>query len=344
MKNKKIWIDTSFVLNNPTGMGQYVYTLLSCINGEHLKRIEFNYKYSYKSYAYMFWLNTWLYLKSFFLKPNVIIFPAFFMPFFTLKNIKYCTVIHDLCSFRIGEMTPFSEYIYTLCTKIVIKKANIIITVSQTIKNEIIERFSYPANKIKVVYNAVGKHFIMAEDNNSILEKYNLQEKKYILSVATLNKRKNIPTLIKAFERVSDKYPGIKLVLVGGIGNENKEKLSINKNVIFTGYIKDEELPILYKNAMFYAYPSLYEGFGIPLIEAQYCRCPVLCSDIPVFREIAGNSAEFCEISIDGFAEKLEYLIGNEARRNELSLLGKENVKRFSIENIAKQIKECIDE
>ena len=89
-------------------------------------------------------------------------------------------------------------------------------------------------------------------------------------------------------------------------------------------------------------YPSLYEGFGIPLIEAQYCGCPVLCSDIPVFREIGANSVEYCEPTTNEIANKLESLINNSQRLQELSELGKENVKRYSIEKITEQLKDVI--
>ena len=78
------------------------------------------------------------------------------------------------------------------------------------------------------------------------------------------------------------------------MGNENREKLTKHPKIIITGYIPDEEIPTLYKNALLYIFPSLYEGFGTPIIEAQYSGCPLLCSDIPVFKEIAGNGAEFC--------------------------------------------------
>ena len=240
-------------------------------------------------------------------------------------------------------MKKYHRFVFNLSTGIAIKKADIIVTVSEAIKNELIEKYKMDSNKVKVIYNAIGEHFINAKDNPEILNKYNLEKGKYILSVATLNKRKNIPELTKAFESISDKHPDLKFVLVGGMGNENRKKLTKQQNIMFTGYIPDDDIPTLYKNSMFYIYPSLYEGFGTPQIEAQYTGCPLLCSDIFVFREVSGNGAEFCEPKANSIAEKMEYLINNPERRKELVNLGYENVKRFDIEKIAEQLKEVIN-
>ena len=345
-QKSKPWIDISFLFNPTTGIGAYALTLLNILKLNNIKYKTLELKLPkgtrYKYIFHTIWLNTIILLKTFLNKPNIIIFPAFIMPYFTRKKTKYITVIHDLAHLRENEMTKYSRFIFDLSTNIAIKKADTIVTVSETIKNELIQTFNIDKNRIKVVYNSIGEHFLNSKNNPEILEKYNISQQKYILSVATLNRRKNIPELIKAFESISDKYLDIKLVLVGGMGNEKRELLTKHPNVIFTGYIPDEDIPSLYKNALLYVFPSIYEGFGIPLIEAQYSNCPVLCSDIPVFQEVAGNGAEFCTPDSNGIAAKLEYLINNEQRRLELISLGQENVKRFSIEKIAQQLKEVL--
>ena len=346
-QKSKPWIDISFLFNPTTGIGAYALTLLSILKLNNIKYKTLELKLPkgtrYKYIFHTIWLNTIILLKTFLNKPNIIIFPAFIMPCFTRKKTKYITVIHDLAHLRNNEMSKYSRFIFDLSTNIAIKKADTIVTVSETVKNELIQTFNIDKNRIKVVYNSIGEHFLNSKNNPEILEKYNISQQKYILSVATLNRRKNIPELIKAFESITDKYPDIKLVLVGGMGNEKRELLTKHPNVIFTGYIPDEDIPSLYKNALLYVFPSLYEGFGSPLIEALYSNCPVLCSDIPVFREVAGNGAEFCTPDSNGIAAKLEYLINNQQRRLELTSLGQENVKRFSIENIAKQLLNIIE-
>ena len=337
----KIWINTSFELKKKAGIGAYILTLLKIfdITKQEYKCIELKLPEKTKfTYFYQFiWLNSVVFFKTLIFRPKVFISPSFLMPYFKVKNTKYITVIHDLCHLRISEMNKYHRFIFNLSTKIAVKKADVIVAVSETIKNEIIKKYNVNPERIKVIYNSVGEHFTDAEQKQDVLAKYELQKNKYILSVATLNKRKNIPELTKAFESISDKYPDLKLVLVGGLGNENREKLTKHPNVIFTGYIRDEELPTLYKNALFYMYPSLYEGFGTPLIEAQYCNCPGLCSDIPVFREVAGDSAEFCEPNAKNIAGKIEFLINNPKKLQELKEKELENVKRFDIEKIAEQ-------
>ena len=336
-----------------TGIGVYVLNLekalklLSC----DFSRIEFNFhkKLKFKYFFYQLWLNFFLYLKVLFFKTNIVIFPNFIMPFIKFKGTKYITVIHDLAPFRQEEMSKSAGNKYRKGIINTLKNANMVVTVSETIRQEIIGKFNINPDKIKVVCDSVSPCFVNPDTNlsdaaqNELLRKYNIESRKYILSVATLNKRKNIPELIKAFEIISQKYSDLKLVLVGGMGNEIKEKLTLQQNVIFTGYISDEDLQILYKNALIYMYPSLYEGFGIPLIEAQYCGCPVLCSDIPVFHEVAQDSAEFCVPNAKSIAEKLEYLINNEQRCLDLIRLGTENVKRFDIKVIAEQLKKVIE-
>ena len=127
------------------------------------------------------------------------------------------------------------------------------------------------------------------------------------------------------------------------MGNEQREKLTHHPNIIFTGYVSDLEIPTLYSNAMMFVFPSFYEGFGTPNIEAQHFGVPLLCSDIPVFREVAGEGAEYCSTDADSIAEKMVYLINNPERRQELINIGYENVKRFDIERISEQLKEVLN-
>ena len=342
-----IWIDISFVNNNKTGIGAYTNMIIDILKNKQLpyKCLQLNLpeEIKWKSVWQILWLNSIVYLKTLIKTPQYFISPAFIIPNLTYPKTKYIVTIHDLCSLRKNEMTKLFSLINRLSINNSVKKADKIITVSNTIKQELIEKFNINPDRVKVVYNSVPEHFFNAEINSNVLDKYKIQQNKYILSVATLNKRKNIPELIKAFEYISDKYPDLKLVLVGGMGNENREKLTKHPNIIFTGYIPDEDVPTLYKNALLYMYPSLYEGFGIPLIEAQYCGCPVLCSDIPVFREIGANSVEYCKPNSKDIATGLEKLINNPDRLRELSGLGKNNIKRFDKEIITKQILEMIN-
>jgi glycosyltransferase involved in cell wall biosynthesis len=343
-------INTSFELAQKTGIGAYILTLL-----ETFKILDVKYKtielkipkwFKFKYFWQLLWLNTIVFVQTLIEKPKIFFSPSFLMPYLTRKDTQYITVIHDLAFYRGNEVSKYVKFIFNLSLKIAIKKADIIIVVSQSIKEELIEKCNIEPNKIKVIYNSLDKKYLLSKNINTniILDKYNIKPQKYILSVATLHKRKNIPALISAFEQISERFPDLKLVLVGGMGNEQRAKLTRHTNIIFTGYVSDEEIPPLYKNALLYVFPSLYEGFGIPLIEAQASNCPVICSDIPVFREVAGDAAEFCSPTAQGILEKIELLINNQERRDYLTQLGLENIKRFSIDKIVQQLKEVIDE
>ena len=206
-------------------------------------------------------------------------------------------------------------------------------------KQKIIQLFNYQ-KEIFVVNSSCTTGLKSAKDidNSIVLSEYNILPEKYILSVATNNKRKNIIALERAFSKISQNYPDIKLVLVGSNYKQNQN----NDNIITTGYISDEKLKVLYKNALIYVFPSVYEGFGTPLIDAQSFGVPVICTDIAVFKEVGTGSVEYFSLQKNDLAEKIIELINDEQKRNELISKGYENIKRFSYENIKKQIYEAL--
>ena len=343
-KNKsKLWIDTSLVLNMKTGIGAYVLTLINALEllGINYEKIIFhiNKKVRFKYFFHLIWMNTALYLKTIIEKPDIIIFPSFAMPFLTRKKTNYITVIHDLTAYRDMEMSIYDKLIGQLSLFITIKKASTIVTVSQTIKKELIEKFNIKPDRIQVINNSIAEHFLKKQLNTDIIKNYNLLPQKYLLSVATFNKRKNIPNLIKAFDILSNKYPYIKLVLVGGNGNGIKDLYKNNPNIIFTGYINDYDIPALYKNALAYVFPSFYEGFGTPILEAQYSKTPLICSDISVFHEIAADGAFYCKQDPLSIANAIINVIDNPEESNRIITNAQKNIQKYSIENISEQLK-----
>ncbi len=338
-----IIVEDGFSTIHKTGVGQYTDTINNLLQNLDCKILTIEKIFLCKirnkflrRFLYNIWLNSIFLLKLFILNKKItVIFTNYAIPIFKLKNVQYISVIHDLCMFKFAQHENFIVNTFEKNNvKNAVKNSDKIITVSNTIKNELIEFFQINSKKIFVVHNALARSFINNNSNSNALEKYDIKTKKYILSVATLNKRKNIYELIKAYEGIADKYPDLKLVLVGGMGNENRKILTKHPNVIFTGYIPDEDIHSLYENALLYVFPSLYEGFGTPILEAQYSRCPILCSDIPVFREIAGEGALFCDISINDFAKNLKNLISDENLQNQLVLKGSINIKKYREEKI----------
>ncbi|MFL9482453.1 glycosyltransferase family 4 protein [Chitinophagaceae bacterium LWZ2-11] len=248
-------------------------------------------------------------------------------PLFYKKQI---ITIHDLSFYH--EPKWFSKkyyFFYSRATPIIAKNCLKILTVSEFSKGEIIKWLKVKANKINVVYNAVGsEHY---EDLN--------KKENYILAVSSLDPRKNYKRLIQAFNSKELEY--VSLYIVGKDENNFRKDFTTQsrKNVFFLGYVDDKKLHELYVNAIAFIYPSLYEGFGIPPLEAMSKGCPVIVSEIPVLKEICGDAAMFVDpYSVESIKKGiLRITIDQELRR---SLVGKgyEQIFKYSWEKSAKEI------
>ncbi len=224
--------------------------------------------------------------------------------------VKKNDVLLNLCStapvFRTGIVTihdispvinkSFFNWKFRLWYKtvywIITKSSKKIITVSKFSKSEIIKYYNVKSEKVEVVYNG-WQHLKKVKSNEEILEKLNLNTKSFYLGVSSLNPNKNFDYII----RLAKKCPEKKFVVVGKMnssvfGEVNLEKEDLN-NLIFTGYLTDEELKALYENAKLFIFPSFYEGFGIPPLEALASGTDVLISNTSCLPEIFGESANY---------------------------------------------------
>ncbi len=238
-----------------------------------------------------------------------------------------------------------------------IGKASKIITISKSTKNDIIKAYSVSEDKVVVVYPGIKK---VSSIEYSVLSMDRLKEKygikgDYILFVGTLQPRKNIVRLVEAFSRLRTKNLGIKtdleLVIVGKKGwmyedilNAPK-KLGITDRVKFLDSVSDEDLPSFYKNALCFVLPSLYEGFGLPVLEAMKYGCPVLTSNVSSLPEAGGDAAlYFNPQGVEDIAKNLESIIQNPELRKELIKKGYEQVKKFSWEKTAKETLQVLEQ
>lgn len=347
---KTIIVEDGLSINLNRGVGIYTLSLISMLNdlGLNVEVPRKNFLDSIKNTVlrrilYILWLNIVFTFNLF--KRNdvkIVLFPATITPFIKPRNITYISVMHDILHIVYPETRTFVQRMHDNFSFLTASKfADRIIAVSQTTKNELIKRKIVKNKYIDIVYNTHSISLLESSEKSlKILEMLNIAKQKYILSVATVHRHKNIQMLIDAFNVVSNKYPDIKLVLVGNNGNC---KLNIeNKNIILCGFVSNDNLKILYENALFYVFPSLYEGFGIPLIDAQYFKLPVVCSDITIFNEICEDSAEYTDISMIGFANSMQKLIEDASYRNLLISKGEINTQRFNKQNIKEQLHEVI--
>ncbi len=266
---------------------------------------------------------------------DVFFAPAHYAP-------RYCPVpivltIHDLSFFYFpNEFLKKDLYQLKNWTEYSIKKAKRIIAVSKTTKKDITRFYTIPDEQVDIVYNGFEKKIDKDEPVN-VLDTYSLKDKQYILYIGTIQPRKNITLLIQAFGIFSKKYPGFKLVLTGKKGwlfektLEAAQEQIKTKEILFTGYETDENVIELYKHAYCYTLPSLYEGFGIPILEAMSNSCPVITSHNSSLPEIGGDACLYFDPQdVQDLVEKFELLYENEALRQELIKKGKERVTLFS--------------
>lgn len=204
---------------------------------------------------------------------------------------KRITTVHDMIPY-LFETSVHPKIVKTHKRRLakVKEEVDLILADSHTTKEDIVKFLEIPETKIKVVYLAPSEKFKNLESElvSQVLEKYKIK-KPYILSVATQEPRKNIQKLLDAFEQIQKRRPELSLVLTGKYGYG--PGLRTGENVIITDYVPDEDLIALYSGCRVFAYPSLYEGFGLPVLEAMACGAPVVTSNNSSMAEIAKNTA-----------------------------------------------------
>lgn len=230
-----------------------------------------------------------------------------------------------------------------------LRKADAIITVSESSKRDIVRHYGTPEEKITVVYQPVAPVFRVLPRDDALKERlarYNIREP-YILAVGNLEPRKNLNRLILAYARLLSigTYNG-SLVLVGKSKSKWPEstlfrlvrELGLDSRVHFTGYVSDEDLVALYNGADVFVYPSLYEGFGLPPLEAMACGCPVVASDTSSLPEVVGSAGLLARPqSEDAIAWAVSRLLLDPGLRQTLIERGLQQVQRFSMLAAAKQ-------
>lgn len=220
-----------------------------------------------------------------------------------------------------------------------IRKAKKIITISESSKSDIIDAYSLSSDKLSVVYPGV-KDIKTTITMDEFKKKYGIS-KDYILFVGTLQPRKNIVRLIEAFSKLNS---SVDLVIVGKKGWQFEEilqapkKFNVEDRVKFIHDVDEDELPSFYENAKMLVLPSLYEGFGLPVIEAMQYGCPVVTSNVSSLPEAGGEAALYIDPeNVSDIVEKIQKVLNDENFRMEMIKKGKEHVKKFSWEKAAKE-------
>lgn len=365
MKNRiKIAINATFMHENPTGLGVYTYELLlellklesdfalvvySC--SRDLKRLypeKVNLITPYTSPALGFkghlmrfiWQQTVLPIKLrrekacllYSTVPEGILFP----------NLKQIITTHDILPVRYPEMYPLMKYHFYYNLPILLKNAWMVICVSETTKKDIITYYNIKDKPIHVIYEGVNRKRFYPREKGIVQKRYGLT--KYLLYVGDMRPHKNLERSLEAFSSLN--LRDVKFVIVGkkdprfyprleGKVNER----SLKDKIVFLDYVSQEDLPRLYSEAEAFIFPSLYEGFGLPALEAMACGCPTVVSNVASLPEVCGDAAYYVNpYNVDYIAEGINRVIEDLELRNNLIQKGLERAKLFTWEKAARKM------
>lgn len=281
---------------------------------------------------------------------DLVHFPHFNVPLF--YHGKFIITIHDLIlihfpTIRGTTLNPLFYWMKFLAYRIVIrsaiKRAKKIIAVSNFTKKDILGNYKIPKNKIKITYEACDNYCkALSENDEKILHRYGII-KPFLLYVGNAYPHKNLERLILAFNKINKIKKDLKLVLAGKEDyfyrrlKELAKKKNI-KNIIFAGFVLDRDLDSFYRQASLYVFPSLYEGFGLPPLEAMANGTPVVSSNHPCMREVLEDSAYYFNArKSDEIAKAIIKASDDKELRNKLIAKGYEQIKKYSWKKMAEE-------
>lgn len=301
------------------------------------------------------WMQTRFAWELFREKPEKLFLPIQAAPLFVPQGTEVTATIHDLAFKRYPETFPKRDlWKLNFLLDVAVRRADKLIAVSQSTKDDLLQFFpDLPEERIRVIHHGFDEAFFSRrldpEEMKKNLSRFALSPQTYALYVGALQPRKNLTRLIEAFGIAKQSMFEMKLVLAGetawlaeGI-LEAREKSAYKEDIILTGRVSFEEARALYQGARLFAFPSLYEGFGLPVLEAFASEVPVLSASNSSLREVGGRAALYCHAeSVHDIAEKLERLWSEESLRTELVARGHEQLKKFSWDRCAQETLEYI--
>lgn len=267
--------------------------------------------------------------------------PTYYSPYF-LKDLlrkkkPYVLTVHDMIHEKFSHYFPDAANVVS-DKKRLIEKADFIIAISQNTKTDLLKYYHFPEDKIKVIYHGVS--FSANADDKMPSDQL---KKDYILFTGNRLYYKNFTFFLKSIEHIFREFPQIYLYCVGG-GAFNQDEIRLIRELCLEDRIEqfrfdtDEELAVYYQNASAFVFPSRYEGFGIPLLEAFSCDCPVVCSNTSSFPEVAGDAAfYFNPDQSESIYETLKTALSEPEQRKEKIRNGRIQLKKFSWEKAARE-------
>jgi glycosyltransferase involved in cell wall biosynthesis len=263
-------------------------------------------------------------------------------------NTKTIVTIHDLSFVKVPDAAPAP--LKRFLDRVVphsIRKASHVIADSQATKNDIVDIYGTIPSKISVVLSGVDDAFNPTSLSHEVRAKYGIPNRPYVFSLGTVQPRKNYSRVIQALARMGQPYKDVVFVIAGGKGWLEDEMYrtiqdtKMTDRVFTIGFAEDVDLPALYSGAVITLVPSLYEGFGFPVLESMACGTPVITSNLSSLPEIAGDAAIIVNPhSIEEIAEAIALLLNSASERQRLSQAGVTRASLFTWQRSAMQLLE----
>ncbi len=299
-----------------------------------------------------FWTHGRLSLELITSPPDVCFIPAHEVPFFPGKA-KIVTTIHDVAFHYHPEVySRAGARRQDWAVKRAVEKADAIIAISEATRQDLIKIYGTEEQKVHTVHSAIDETRLQIQESKitETLQKHRLQKQKYFISVGRIEAKKNIKMLLKAFDLFKSQTNSDQVLALGGsfgFGEEEIKKtwegMQHRQDVRFLGYIEEKDLAPIIKGAAAYLFPSKYEGFGLPALEAMAAETPLVVSGTPALLEIAGNAALIAGTkSEEEWAEAMLRITEDQEGRGILINAGKERLKDFSWQKTAQQTMEVI--
>ncbi|MDZ7330774.1 MAG: glycosyltransferase family 4 protein [candidate division KSB1 bacterium] len=364
----KICIDARVIINHQTGLGNYTYNLIKSLLsidqensylifiGSSLRKDHPIHLLEQKNLIKKI-LNippvsivqhALLPIELIKENPDIYHYPNWDIPLF--HPIKSIFTVHDLTYLLLNDAYLKHKWIKRSYTKLNIlwglKKAKKIIAVSESTKKDLLNHFQVVPNKINVVYEACEDIFDSDNLTNSTMKYPHEPEKefKYFLCVAETRPHKNLVRTIQAFNLFREQHKGYKLIITGKPYSSYLEpqkivdQLNLKDDVLFYGYVETNKLVRLYQNAEALLFVSLYEGFGLPILEAMSCRTAVITSNLSATNEIAGDAAiKVNPYDVNAISEAMNRIVEDKTLKDSLILKGLERKRHFSWLKAAEQ-------
>ena len=278
--------------------------------------------------------------------PDVLFVPAHVLPL--VHPRRSVVTVHDLGYLYHPEAHTRAQNLYLRwSTRYNARAAAHLLADSEATRRDLVHRYGVPPEKITVAYPGYDERLAPVTDPAALAAvraRYSLTDP-YLLYLGTLHPRKNLSRLIQAFHNLQPATCNLQLVLAGKKGwlyddiFAQVRALGLTERVIFTGYVPDDDLPALLSGALAFVYPSLYEGFGFPVLEAMACGAPVVCSNVSSLPEVAGDAALLVDpLDTAALAAALARLVEDEGLRRELRERGYRQVRKFSWRRCAGQV------